>query len=423
MKYPYRMKDLQKRSIQQAILGLLSLIAVAFPQNLLAEGMFEASTNIDIGTSSNAFYLDTLGATAFSDFDLNLNFYPSKSNFYFFGNLFYSNYLNATERNYGNLTAGTNYYLLTSKDSTHNLNLSGYINSRIGTEEYSAFDYLQYSLNFEFVHSVSDYFNYSFSNYSRSKNYQNLTEINFLENILSFNNYINLETRTTIYSYSDFAIKKFTVDPTPQDSAARINPIDISSKTSNFIQKKQRRIGKIEDVSSTNSNLTQTSMIETTPSKFDLGIKISQNITDNIGISIGADYTKTLFTLDSTFVEEAIYYSGESELFEDPYSNDNFGLNASFTYILPYSIVFRTEGNYYSKKFKYYVQASDSSFTLRKDTQLFFDFNLSKSYEFENKLVKYMMFGLYLSNYDNKSNSYLFDYKDTSYGINFEINF
>ncbi len=417
------MKDSPKQSIQQTILWLLVLITLAFPQNLLAEGIFEVSTNVDVGTSSNAFYIDTVGSTAYSILDLYLDYFPSKSNFYFFGNIYYTNYLSSTDRNYGNFAAGTSYYLLTSKDSSNNLNIGATVNSRKGTEDYSAFDYLQYSLNFEFVHNVSDYFNYSLSNYTRSKNYQNLTEINFLESIFSFNNYINLETRTTIYSYSDFSVKKFTVATTPQDSAARIKPIDINSKTSNFIQKKQRRIGKIEDVSSTNSNLNQTSMTETTPLKLDMGIKISQNITDNIGFSVGADYTKTLFNIDSTFVEESIYYSGESELFEDPYSNDNYGLNASFTYILPYSIIFRTEGNYYSKTFKYYVQASDSLFALRKDTQLFFDFKLSKSFEFENKLVKYMMIGLYLSNYDNKSNSDLFDYQDTSYGLNFEVTF
>ncbi len=272
---------------------------------------------------------------------------------------------------------------------------------RIGKDIYTYFDfkniYAYYSYTIEsqllnfFVNPVFNYTGYD--------------EIKILDNIkLSLNYKFSkaFETKTTVFMGGSINYKKY------------LNPIQSGYYTyldSNNVFHKEFYTDQ-----NINSLFNLTSYI-----------RIAQSIFETTGLAFQYS-NKTIFNrISDTNKELNIIYGDESEIFDDPINLHGNFYSIELTQIFMDDIQLKF-GYYLNKKFYPTQGVYDSSSNyfvnkMRVDEQTIFGLSLSKTFSFEFLNESNLNVSLNFQSINNNSNSYWFNYKNTTFGINLGFQF
>ncbi len=287
----------------------------------------------------------------------------------------------------------------TKNDSVSSLGIIA--EQRMGKDIYTYFDfknvYAFYSYTFE--GKIFDFI------FNPIINYSSYDEIKILDNIKLSLNYKfskSLETKTTFFLGGSFNYKKY-LNPTQSGYYTYLDSNNVLHKEFYTDQ----NINSLVNLSSY--------------------IRIAQSVTETTGLAF--QYAnKTIFNkISDTNKELNVIYGDESEIFDDPAN-----LQGNF-YAVELTQIFMEDWQlrlgYYLNK-KYYptqgvYEDSENYFLnkMRTDKQTIFGISISKAFTFDFLNESNLNLSLNFQSINNNSNSYWFNYKNTTFGINLGFQF
>lgn len=156
-------------------------------------------------------------------------------------------------------------------------------------------------------------------------------------------------------------------------------------------------------------------------------IRIAQSITETTGLAFQYS-NKTIFDeIPDENKELNVIYGDESEIFDDPTNLQGNFYSIEFTKIFLEDLQLRL-GYYLNKKF-YPTQGIYDDLgnyfldKMRTDKQTIFGISLSKTFSLEYLNESYLNVSINFQSINNNSNSYWFNYKNTTFGINLGFQF
>ena len=334
-----------------------------------------------------------------SSVQFGLSYLDTESNIRLYNNTNFILYNNTSDRNFLINNIGINKSLKIDKDTNSNINLGGNWSLRVNKTDYNYYDYSQ----------LSGYANYQLltniilikGGYSyRWRNYTNWTDLsNHLHNA-----YVQLNksfpTRTTIIAETNYGNKSFM----GQDSFTTIGGAG---------RGQGRWAGDIE------TTTTNTISEQLSTSQLRIILRISQSLHENAGMYF--QYSKQISIDDETSYRNFDDYYQDDELFDDPFTYESDSYSSQLTIMLPKSSKLLIGGSYASKNYigePAYSTAEDTVGIgeLRLDDQMNYFVDLSKTFHIKKTWAKSIKFNLYYSHTNNESNSYWYNYKNTSLG-------
>lgn len=272
---------------------------------------------------------------------------------------------------------------------------------RIGKDVYTYFDfkniYVFYSRNL-----TNDFFNI---NINPLLSYNTYDEIKILNNIKLTLNYKiskSLENGTTLFLGGSFNFKKY-LNPTQSGYYTYLDSNNVLHKEFYTDQ----NINSLVNLSSY--------------------VRIAQSVTETTGLAF--QYAnKTIFNkISDTNKELNVIYGDESAIFDDPANLQGNFYAVELTQIFMEDWQLRL-GYYLNKKF-YPTQGvyedSENYFLnkMRADKQTIFGISISKAFTFDFLNESNLNLSLNFQSINNNSNSYWFNYKNTTFGINLGFQF
>ncbi|QQS36481.1 MAG: hypothetical protein IPM56_00585 [Ignavibacteriales bacterium] len=339
-----------------------------------------------LGTSFENYYDDNIfnNYTRVSDFVNNLSgeagydFETARNNFelYYSGNYNYYN-TNITKTSSSHKFGIVETYLFADDDNP--LNIGANYGFRSNREEFSVYDYGQFSAYANYMHSISE---------------ADKLQGGLIFNKIDFKNY-------SLFSYNEY---KFFVK----------SIFSFETGTSLII-------GAELDHKQYSEKLNDPEMAETvTQSKFLL--QSGQSLTDELGVSAYLLYRKNLKSGNRFFnVDDFVYY--EEEIFNDVYSNEGYETGLSITYLISQTVTGKVEGRYQVGNYLNLPAATADGTELnynRKD-KLYaigsaLQINLNS---FISGMNLYLNYNILL----NESNDYFYDYSNQlfSFGLGWDL--
>ena len=155
--------------------------------------------------------------------------------------------------------------------------------------------------------------------------------------------------------------------------------------------------------------------------------RVAQSITETTGLA--AQFTnRSIFNGFGAFVKDLnMIYGDESEMFDDPVNYEGNNLSIELTQMLFEDLEIKV--GYFLNRKQYLSQGIYDEFynyytdIMRSDTQNIFNLSAKKSIPFEFLGGSALSIGLDYQLIDNKSNSYLFNYKSNSINLNLGFEF
>lgn len=150
--------------------------------------------------------------------------------------------------------------------------------------------------------------------------------------------------------------------------------------------------------------------------------RLAQSITENTGLALNFNY-KTILS-GSGFSASLIQSTyGDTELYDDPISQEGYSYGGSLTQILPSDITLKLNYTYLDKNYPsqgiYLSETEYQEDIARKDNQNIFSASVSKPIYFDNGNELNLNLNYYLIN--NNSNSYNFKYDINT--LSFSLNY
>lgn len=278
---------------------------------------------------------------------------------------------------------------------TSNIGLS--FEQRINKDIYTYFDYNNFSLYYN--HQIEhDNFYITLSPYASLTKYTYIPILDNLQTSLSASVNRGFETGTTIIFGGSLNYKNYT-SPTTSGTYTYLD------NSNNLVTEPY----KDENVSSLTQLLTFA--------------RIAQSITETTGLA--AQFTnRSILSGFGTYVKDLnVIYGDESEMFDDPVNYEGNNLSVELTQILFEDI--QIKAGYYLNKKNYPSQGiydealAYNTGIMRSDTQSIFSFSAKKNIPLEFLNGLNLSISLNYQTISNKSNSYLFDYKNNSFNVNF----
>jgi hypothetical protein len=384
---------------------------------------YEGYSNLWIGSSNNAFYLDSAGNTLISGAGIGFRFFKENSNFSSSAELNFTDYISFTERNFLNLSTGIYYSKALDYPAKNFFSFTGNLNCRIGSADIDIYNYIQPLIQGNYTHNFSDntYIQASYS--PRMRFYMNYPEINYFENSISGNFRTLFDTKTTLFVSTSYLQKNYINSSI--NTMGNMTSAKSKSKNENFIQKKYKW-GKIignNKIKEIVTNVNTIQMSGYSPSQISGSIKVGQNISENFGISLNISLSSSLNSISKDSLQGISYFSGDMELFDDSYSYENLSISPTITYILPFEIISKLSYFNSEKQYNYFAELADGNQSQRKDSYRFISFSLEKSFYFDTSFINQMILNFEYNFYNNKSNSYLFNYESQDLSLSLQINF
>lgn len=150
-------------------------------------------------------------------------------------------------------------------------------------------------------------------------------------------------------------------------------------------------------------------------------IKVSQSVFENTGINFYYLNRSNLKTNKGMFVSASYIYSGDDELWDDPYGFSSNDIGSEFTQKLPYEMTLKLSAEYSTR---HYINnlADTLNSTQRVDNRFGFWGGISKSFS-ELPFVSSIDISIDYMLINNKSNAGLFDYKNNMLQFGLQFNF
>ena len=373
------------------------LVSILFLTNILF-GQFSKDLTVYTYNDDNLYRSPEPIQDILSSIKLGLNYQDTESNIRLYNNTNLILYKNTFDRNFIMNNTGLNKSIKISEKSNSNINLGGNWTLRINKDDYNYYNYSQLSgyANFQiFSDIVLIKGGYSY----RWRNYQNWPDLsNHLHNIF-FQLNKSFPTRTTIIAETSFGNKSFT----GQDLFSTIG-------TSG------RGHGRWTDGTTTTTN-TISEQLST--SQVNIVLRLTQSLHEKAGIYF--QYRKQISIDDSTSYRNFDDYYQDDELFDDPFTYESDSYSTQLTLMLPKSTKLLIGGSLSSKNYisePAYSTADDTVGIgeLRLDNQTNYFIDLSKTLSINKNWINSIKLNLYYSHTFNESNSYWYNYKNTSLG-------
>ncbi|MGB9702943.1 MAG: hypothetical protein ACPL1A_09520 [Candidatus Kapaibacteriota bacterium] len=378
-----------------------------------SKAITESYLNISTVGSTNAFYIDSIKNVVSNSFGYGINYYPDSSKFGYFADLSYLNYINYTDRNFFNSNLGFMYTYDFSNELKDLFNTSASFSNRFDASTYSIFDYLQFLLNFSYIHNFSETTSFDISYFPRYRSYLNYSNINYYENALSASYSDYFETKTNLNFTATLLNKNYLTSS--QHSSMMTMHINEKPKTTNFIQKKGPKWNMNPgDAQNTSNNLNSMQSSATSITQLTGNLHLAQNIFESTGLELSIFASRYLSKMTPVNIDGAFAFIGEAELFDDPYSFENSSISLTLNQILPYDIFGKMTFSYLDKNYNTYILQSDSSKLQRKDKVYFSNISLTKDFEIRDFLFNSISIELAYTYFKNESNlsEFLFNYND-----------
>lgn len=149
--------------------------------------------------------------------------------------------------------------------------------------------------------------------------------------------------------------------------------------------------------------------------------KVSQSVFESTGINFHYLYRQNIKDNKGMFVSADYIYSGDDELWDDPYGFSSNELGSEFTQKMPYEITFKISAQYDNRHYTNNL-ADSLNLTQRVDERFSFWGGISKSFT-ELPLIGSLELSIEYMFINNKSNSALFDYKNNMLMFGASVNF
>ncbi len=267
---------------------------------------------------------------------------------------------------------------------------------RLNKDIYTYFDYDNFSLYYN-QQSELENFHITLAPYTSFTQYKNIPILDNLQTSLSATVNRGFETGTTVILGGALNYKKYT-------SPIQSGTYSYFDETNTLVTESY----KDKNVSSVTQVLTFA--------------RVAQSITETTGLA--TQFTnRSILSGFGAFVKDLnVVYGDESEMFDDPVNYEGNNFSIELTQILFED--FQIKAGYYLNKKNYPSQGiydellAYNTGLMRSDTQNIFSLSVKKNISLDSASGLNLSVGLNYQMINNKSNSYLFDYKSNSINLN-----
>jgi hypothetical protein len=292
---------------------------------------------------------------------------------------------------------GINYAFNTTSQDEENIFSGINYSMKKGTGEYTAYDFGQTSgfINGKFQIDETFFLRPAFS--TSYKIFPALNNLIHYENLFSSQLSKFFETRTGLFFEAGIGSMNYSFD--------KESTISTSGSGSG------NRNGK------KSSNTTQSFNVV----QFRTMIKISQSLFGNTGINVHYLYRKNLKDNKGIFQSANYIYSGDDELWDDPYGYSSNEIGTELTQKIPFDITLKLNAEFSNRH--YTNNISDTlNLAQRIDERFGLWGGISKTFE-ELPIIDNLELSIEYLLIDNKSNSAIFSYKNNMILFGFQVNF
>lgn len=364
---------------------ILVVLFISCIQQSIAQPTFSISTSN--GYNSNPFNLPVESGSFINSLEMGIE-YDYKN----FGIGYYTDYTlfqSISERNFFWHQAGGWY-------STENTLFGVYSEQRINKSDYDYFDYTFFNTYLNYKGESNSVY-YLFNSSVSYTSYDELPELNNLLINFRLRTSKSFDTKTTLIFGGTFNNKHYS-----NSEILTFNPR--GRRTGGFVQSSATSI-----------------------SQLNLYGRISQSVWENFGIAAQYTYKNILSGTGKDLSNLNLAYNDESQIFDDPVSNEGYSFNFQITQILPYQV--KLQGNYYFNSKLYPAQGIyldkenfDES-VMREDKQEIIMVSAAKTFDLSWSSISQFTFMLQYSNTVNNSNSYWYNYMNNSVSLTLKLDF
>lgn len=276
-----------------------------------------------------------------------------------------------------------------------------YAEQRLNKDIYTYYDYTNIAAYYNQKFNLDNFFVTLSPNFSLTR-YKNISIMDNFKGSLSLNINRGFESGTTFIFGGAFNFKKY-LNPTESGIYTYIGENNLPV-TESYVDKNVSSITQLVSFG-----------------------RIAQSITPTTGIA--AQFTnRSIFNGFGAFVKNLnMIYGDESEMFDDPVNYEGNNLSFELTQIffedLEIKAGFNLNRKHYPSQGIYDALYNYETGIMRSDTQNIFNFSIKKSIPLEFLNGVDLSAGLNYQLIDNRSNSYLFNYKSNSINLNLGFEF
>lgn len=285
--------------------------------------------------------------------------------------------------------------------SFENSSLGIYAEQRLNKDVYTYYDYTNTMAYYNRQFNLENFFFTLSPNLSLTK-YKNISIMDNYKGSLSLNINRGFESGTTFILGGAFNYKKY-LKPVQSGTYTYLDANNLSV-TEFYIDKNVSSITQLVSFG-----------------------RVAQSITETTGLA--AQFTnRTIFNGFGAFVKDLnMIYGDESEMFDDPVNYEGNNLSFELTQILFDDLEIKTgfflNRKHYPSQGTYNALFNYDTGIMRSDTQNIFNLSVKKTIPMEFLGGSDLSIGLNYRLIDNKSNSYLFNYKSNSINLNIGFEF
>ncbi|MBN1638017.1 MAG: hypothetical protein JW866_03560 [Ignavibacteriales bacterium] len=358
--------------------GRLVILFLLLLSNL-SNAQFLFSISTDQEYNDNPFNSPNPLSSVVSSYDLGVESYFGDFNLGYYGS--YTMFSEFSQRDFWWHQFGLWYY-------SENGSTSGglYAEQRMNKDIYNFYDYMNFVGYLKFLFEIEDFYNTLHITAEYTK-YDYFTDLN---NILASGGYRisrSFESGTTAILGSIFSYKNYFDD----------------------------------EIVITSGNKTPYTM------HLSLYGRIAQSVTSTTGIAAQFTNRNILDGTGNYNMQLNQPYGDESGLFDDPVSYEGYAFTGELTQILPFEIILKAGYSYNNKDYKFQgIYTGDTTYTYtttRLDKQNNLYFGLKKTFALSESGDIELIVALRYQMINNSSNSYWFNYKTNSIGLNLDLQF
>jgi hypothetical protein len=327
--------------------------------------------------------------------DLSLKLFAKELYLNYSGNFNAFNVIN--DRTFQMHSLGLNYALNTTTQDEENIFAGINYSMKKGTGEYAAYDFVQTSgfINGKFQIDETFFVRPAYS--TSYKIFPSLNNLVHFENLFSSQLSKFFETRTGVFLEAGIGSMNYSFNNElllPGSGSASGN-----------------RYGKKSSNNTQSFNVAQLRTM----------LKISQSLFENTGINVHCLYRKNLKDNKGLFQSADYIYSGDDELWDDPYGYSSNEIGTELTQKIPYDITIKLNAEFSNRH--YTNNLSDTlNITQRIDERFGLWGGISKTFE-ELPIIDNLELSIEYLLINNRSNSAIFTYKNNMMLFGVQVGF
>lgn len=306
----------------------------------------------------------------------------------FFGNLGFAQYHNYTDRNYVSALGGLGYsaYLDNQKSASISSYLSSNIRKSVVIDDFS--DSYQFNTGIQITKSLRPGSVFYLKSDLRYKNFSQLPELNYIDNVLKMTFINSFETKTSL------------------------------KLTTALNTKVYKSLFDIDDIT-----LAEQTPFNNAANQFEYEISVAQNIFEKTGLTFIYSANMALNNYETSLDYIGFDFAGDSEFFDDPFSFTYSQYNIRLKQFLPSDFSFTAQYSLAVKNYNYEFIMEDESYLERRDEYSALELSLTKDINFNDFFIRKMKIKLDYEMYKNSSNINFLSFEGSYFLLGCEFNF